>query len=110
MSLELWAKSSKLKAHGSKLKAQSKRKMRKYIITILFALGLGMSLNAQSDGFFTSSYSDYREESWSSTMPSLPGFHGGLDDYQAIPETPIGSGLLLLVGLGITYASTKKKK
>ena len=85
-------------------------KMRKYIITILFALGLGMSLNAQSDGFFTSSYSDYREENWSSTMPSLPGFHGGLDDYQAIPETPIGSGLLLLVGLGITYASTKKKK
>ena len=84
--------------------------MRKHIITIIFALGLGMSLNAQSDGFFTSSYSDYREENWSSTMPSLPGFHGGLDDYQSTPVAPLGSGLLLLAGLGITYASTKKKK
>lgn len=99
-----------VQAQSSWLKAQSKRKMRKYIITIIFALGLGMSLNAQSDRFFTSSYSEYREENWSSTMPSLPGFHGGLDDYQSIPEAPLGNGLLLLVGLGITYASTKKKK
>ena len=99
-----------VQAQSSWLKAQSKRKMRKYIITIIFALGLGMSLNAQSDGFFTSSYSDYREDNWSSTMPSLPGFHGGLDDYQSTPEAPLGNGLLLLAGLGITYASTKKKK
>ena len=99
-----------VQAQSSWLKAQIKRKMRKYIITIIFALGLGMSLNAQSDRFFTSSYSDYREENWSSTMPSLPGFHGGLDDFQSTPDAPIGSGLLLLVGLGITYASTKNKK
>ena len=96
-----------VQAQSSWLKAQSKRKMRKYIITIIFALGLGMSLNAQSDGFFTSSYSDYREESWSSTMPSLPGFHGGLDDYQSTPEAPLGSGLLVLGVLALGYRKLK---
>ena len=83
--------------------------MRRYIITILFALGLGMSLNAQSDGFFTSSYSDYREDNWSSTMPSLPGFHGGLDDYQSTPEAPLGNGLLILGALALGYFRFKSE-
>ena len=83
--------------------------MRKYIITIIFALGLGMNLNAQSDGFFTSNYSEYREDNWSSTMPSLPGFHGGLDDYQSTPEAPLGSGLLILGALALGYFGFKSE-
>lgn len=68
------------------------------------------NLNAQNDGFFTSSYSDYREDEWSSTMPSLPGYHGGLNDYQAVPETPIGSGLLILGALALGYNRFKSEK
>ncbi len=80
--------------------------MRKYIITIIFALGLGMSLNAQSDGFFTYNNVDEKRTEWGSE-PALPYAHG-LDGHQS--SVPLGSGLLLLAGLGITYASTKKKK
>ena len=83
--------------------------MRKYITTIIFALGLGMTLNAQSDGFFMSNYSEYREDNWSSTMPSLPGFHGGLDDYQSTPEAPLGSGLLILGALALGYFRFKSE-
>ena len=80
--------------------------MRKYIITIILTLGLGMSLNAQSDGFFTYNNVDDKRTEWGSE-PALPYAHG-LDENQS--SAPLGSGLLLLAGLGITYASTKKKK
>ena len=80
--------------------------MRKYIITIIFALGLGMSLNAQSDGFFTYNNVDEKRTEWG-LEPALPYAHG-LDGHQS--SAPLGNGLLLLAGLGITYASTKKKK
>ena len=80
--------------------------MRKYITTIIFALGLGMSLNAQSDGFFTYNNVDEKRTEWG-LEPALPYAHG-LDGHQS--SAPLGNGLLLLAGLGITYASTKKKK
>ena len=84
--------------------------MKKLIISIIFALGLGMSLNAQNDGFFTSSYSEYREDNeWGIDMPLLPGSHGYLGDYDCITPVPVGNGVILLAGLGIAYASRRKR-
>ena len=83
--------------------------MKKYIILAVFALGFVMSLNAQSDGFFTSSYSTYREtpNEWG-TMPTMIG-HGLMDDQNA-SNAPLGSGALLLAGLGLAYALRNKNR
>ena len=86
--------------------------MKKLIISIIFALGFGIGLNAQSDGFFTSNYS-YREDIiWDvDQMPLLPGSHGYLGDYDCVtPSVPLGSGILVLAGLGLTYALRRNKK
>lgn len=85
--------------------------MKKYIIAIIFAIGFGMSLNAQGDAFFTyQNYSDTREDfiEWGdeNSMPVLPSAHGTLIDYSS---APLGSGLLLLAGLGLGYATLRKK-
>ena len=80
--------------------------MKKLIILSVFALGFGMSLNAQSysDGFFK--YNNVEEqrtnESWGS-MPAMIG-HGIEGDQSA----PLGSGLLLLGGMAVLYARRKK--
>lgn len=90
--------------------------MKRYILTIAFAIGLGLNLNAQSqqntfsDGFFSSNYSEYREEEleWGK-MPLLPGNHGYTCDYDA-EKVPLGSGLLILAGMGLGYAMRKRKE
>ena len=82
--------------------------MKKYIITLIIAIGFGVNLSAQSDGFFfNSNYSEYREENneWG-TMPLLPNQHGTQYDFAA--EAPLGSGLLLLGGLALAYGIRKK--
>lgn len=90
--------------------------MKKYIITLVLALGFGMNVNAQfgqysqggSDAFFsTSSGVEYREttDEWG-TLPSLPGF-GSYADQSA--DAPVGSGLLLLAGMGLAYGLRKRK-
>lgn len=84
--------------------------MRKYIITIIFALGLGMSLNAQKDGFFT--YTDYdadRSFPLGAEAPGIPNIHGLSENYQ-LAETPLGSGFLILGGLALGYAVRKKNR
>ena len=89
--------------------------MKRYILTIALALCLSINLSAQfsqqysSDGFFSSNkYSEYREGDGWGTMPLLPG-HTTSKDYDADPA-PVGSGLLLLAGLGLGYASLRKLK
>ncbi len=81
--------------------------MKKYIITTIFALFMGMTMSAQSDGFFA--YSDvdnYRggSDEWGA-LPTLPASHGFTTDQDAVP---LGSGLLLLGGMAILYARRKK--
>lgn len=83
--------------------------MKKYIMTLVIALGFGMSVSAQSDGFFSSNYEEYREgleEVGHSQMPAMIG-HGYTMDQNA-ESAPIGSGLLLLAGMGLLYASRKR--
>lgn len=79
--------------------------MKKIILAI--ALFAAVSANAQSDAFFT--YNNAEENrtgnSWG-TMPNLPASHGLGDDYNA--NAPLGSGLLLLGGMAVLYASRKR--
>lgn len=90
--------------------------MKRYILTIAFAIGLGLNLNAQSqqntfsDGFFSSNYSEYREDNtdWGK-MPLLPGNHGYTYDYDA-EKAPLGSGLLIFACMGLGYAMRKRKE
>lgn len=82
--------------------------MKKLIILSVFALGFGMSLNAQSDSFFK--YNNVEEqrssdEGW--TLPTMIGH--GLTDDQDGNAAPLGSGLLLLGGMAVLYASRKRK-
>ena len=64
-----------------------------------------------TDGFFKSNYVEYREDNgdWG-VMPLLPQTHGYHYDYPAHLEVPIGSGWLLLAGMGIGYAAVRRKK
>ena len=89
--------------------------MKKIILAIALFVALGLSANAQSDGFFSSSYT-YDEnrnapdaDGWELfNMPSIIG-HGYIVDQNADPDpAPVGSGLLILAGLGVAYAMRKK--
>lgn len=83
--------------------------MKKYIITLIFALGVILNLNAQSDSFFTSNYREYREieNDWGIDMPMIPASHGHLGDYDCA-NVPLGSGFLILAVLGVAYGIRKK--
>ena len=83
------------------------KNMKKLIITVIFALFMGMTMSAQSDGFFA--YSDvdnYRggSDEWGA-LPTLPASHGFTTDQDAVP---LGSGLLLLGGLALAYGLRKR--
>lgn len=82
--------------------------MKRIVLSIALVLTLGLSVNAQSDGFFKSTYQDANEEARTGTgraLPGVPGF-GGDEDVDA----PLGSGLLLLAGMGAAYALRRKNK
>ncbi len=80
--------------------------MKRIVLSIALVLTLGLSVNAQSDGFFKSTYQDANEEARAgSALPGVPGF-GGNEDKPA----PLGSGLLLLAGMGAAYALRRKNK
>lgn len=82
--------------------------MRKCILTIVLVFAVCMNIMAQSDGFFTSNYTEYRENIWTSPMPLLPDHHGSLEDFKA-EEVPAGCGLAVLSLLGLLYGRRKSK-
>lgn len=74
-------------------------------------LGENGNENSATDGFFSKTYSEYREENleWG-TMPLLPRTHGYAYDYDADAEqVPVGAGLLVLGLFGAGYALKKRK-
>ncbi len=79
--------------------------MKKVLVTLSLVLTLGLGASAQSDAFF--SYSDVetpnRTGSELGATPGLP--MRGLDTDQ---PAPLGSGLLVLAGLGAAYALRRK--
>ena len=78
--------------------------MKKVLVTLSLVLTLGLGASAQSDAFF--SYSDVDNQNRQSNgLPALP-MRGQSDDQPA----PVGSGLLILAGLGAAYALKRKNK
>ena len=76
--------------------------MKKVLVTLSLVLTLGLGASAQSDAFF--SYSDVDNQNRQSNgLPALP-MRGQSDDQPA----PVGSGLLILAGLGAAYALKRK--
>ena len=84
---------------------------KKILLTICLTILTFNSVFAQRDGFFTSNYSEYREdESWGIDMPLLPGSHGYFDDYSCVEQAPLGSGVILLTALALLRLKTKKEE
>ena len=81
--------------------------MKKFLVTLSIVIALGFSANAQtqSDGFFSYSTGEDNRES-GTVFPTLPG--RGLEGDQDA-DAPLGSGLLILAGLGVAYGIRKKK-
>lgn len=81
--------------------------MKKLIITLSIFAALSLNVNAQGDAFFT--YQDFddmdRSTSGGLAAPLLP------DRYECIDQSaPIGSGWLLLAGMGAGYAMLRRRK
>lgn len=97
--------------------------MKKFIITIIIAVGFFTSLNAQttepeynqspetsSDVFFEYSIFNRRSSS-TDLMPMLPYSYTGSDDISAIngQPAPLGSGILVMAGLAFAYSRRKNR-
>lgn len=81
--------------------------MKRVVLTFVFFVTLGLcsnSLNAQSDGFFNSNSNTFEYRNSDEELPVLPRFGTDYDQ-----KAPIGSGLLILTGLGLGYLSMRKK-
>ena len=80
--------------------------MKKVLVTLSLVIVLGLGASAQ-DGFFA--YGDAenqnRESGNFSEMPALP-LRGQYTDQSA---APLGSGLLILAGLGLAYGLKRRK-
>ena len=85
--------------------------MKKLIITTAIILGLGLTTFAQSDnhngGVFQrgAEPSEYATREGSSSL-MLPAQHGQEGDQGA----PVGSGIIVLVGLGAAYLVAQRRK
>ena len=80
--------------------------MKKFIIALAIVLSVGLTANAQRDGFFND-WDDYSNglDRDDITMPTLPGH--GLSGNQ---DAPLGSGLLILTAMGAGYAIARRKR
>ena len=80
--------------------------MKKILVTLSLVITLGLGVNAQSEAFF--SYNDVDSQNRGSDnfseMPALP-LRGQNTDQSA----PVGSGLLILAGLGLAYGLKRRK-
>jgi hypothetical protein len=87
------------------------RTMKKLALTIAIVLGLSMTTFAEGGGLFqrgaqkeTTGLNSNRERS-----PFLPG-HGENTDQDGDQTTPVGTGVVLLAGLGAAYLIGKRRK
>lgn len=92
--------------------------MKKFLITLSLVTALCVNVNAQiqynnytqnTDGFFstTSPSGNYRNGTADDgeLFPSLPGMGYHIDQ-----TAPLGSGLLVLAGLGLAYGLKRREK
>ena len=88
-------------------------KMKKLVLTIAIVLGVTFGATAQESSLFFNDMQQFttNEDFLGGSLgngfetPGLPGDHGGTGDVDA----PLGSGALLLIGLGAAYAVRKRK-
>ena len=88
-------------------------KMKKLVLTIAIVLGVTFGATAQESSLFFNDMQQFttNEDFLGGNLgdgfktPGLPGDHGGTGDVDA----PLGSGALLLIGLGAAYAVRKRK-
>ena len=86
--------------------------MKKRILSLALFAALSFSVTAQTDGFFSSKYSqyekEYREDGYihifSENTADFLNMEGA-EDY-----APIGNGLLILGGASLIYAFSKRKE
>lgn len=78
--------------------------MKKVLVTLSLVVTLGLGAMAQNDSFFA--YSDVENQQRSGeiniNLPALPN-QGEYGD-----QTPLGSGLLILAGMGAAYAMRRR--
>ena len=92
--------------------------MKKIFLTLIMTAALALGVDAQqqygyyqdqttqySDGFFSSQNESGYQYRDIDNMPIVPG-----TGYYYDQNAPLGSGLLLLAGLGAAYAVRKRKK
>lgn len=75
--------------------------MKKFLVTVSIIAAFAFNANAQSDSFF--SYSNVENQDRNQSLLAMPAY--GQTDHQS---APIGSGLLLLAGMGVAYAMRKR--
>ena len=80
--------------------------MKKTVMTIAIVLGLAIGAMAQGGGLFERGEMIESESNGSAT-PMLPLNHGSDKDHDA---APLGSGVVLLAGLGAAYLVGKKRR
>ena len=96
--------------------------MKKLAITLALVLGLGLGGFAQGNRYYSSEEVYYEGEGGlfgkgsklfggakGDGLLGLPGEHGWDDDVDG-EQTPLGSGLAVLLGLGGAYIVAKKRK
>lgn len=83
--------------------------MKKLTLAIAIVLGMTIGASAQNNGLyqrgFTSDEMQYGANNRNSELV-LPSVHGSPDDANG---TPVGSGIVVLMGLGAAYAFAKKR-
>ena len=88
--------------------------MKKLVLTMAIVLGLGMASYADGGGLFGQGQSVDDNSSTPTTIMTgnrlggTPGFPGHGEDGNQ--PAPLGSGIVLLAGLGAAYAVSKKRK
>jgi hypothetical protein len=85
--------------------------MKKLALTLAIVLGLGMTTFADGGGLFQRGNTPEQENAYfknGDRVGGFPGFpaHGGNSDADA----PLGTGIVLLAGLGAAYLVGKKRR
>ena len=87
--------------------------MKKILFAIAIVLTIGLSVNAQSDGFFSNFNNDnYNDRGIGSGNVNIIAPNHGLEGYAEGDGTavPLGTGLLIMTALGAGYAVAKRRK
>lgn len=85
--------------------------MKKKFLTALVMTALSFSVTAQTDGFFSSKYSQYEEEYREGSIYIFSENSADFLNMQGAEDlAPIGNGLIVLTCAGLIYAISKRKE